>query len=55
VEAVQQQRQVAVTELAGAVLVVESDRRHLLEHEGEVVDVEIGADGAGGLGALEQP
>src|SRR6266545_3911945 len=55
VQAVQQQRQVAVPELAGAVLVAEADGRHLLEHEGEVVDVEVGADRAGGLDALQEP
>jgi hypothetical protein len=34
-----------VAELAGAVRVAEADRGHLLEHEGEVVDVQVGVGG----------
>jgi hypothetical protein len=41
-----------VAELAGAAGVAEADRGQLLEDEGEVVGVQVGADRPGGLGAL---
>src|SRR5215211_8617155 len=53
-QAVEEQRQVAVTQLAGAGGVADLQRGELLEDRAEVVDGGVGADRARLLGAREQ-
>jgi hypothetical protein len=43
-----------VAELTGSLLVCGAHGGELFEHEGEVVDCEVGSDGAGLLGTFEQ-
>ena len=54
-EGVEEQRQVAVTELAGALLVSNTDGRQLLEQQGKIVDYDVRANSACGSGTLDQP
>ena len=53
-ECLQRQRQVTVTQLAGALRIAELDRRQLLEDERDVVDMQVGAQRARGFGPPEQ-
>ena len=54
VQGVQQQRQVAVSQLTAALLVADVDGLQLLEHQREVADHDIGAQRADGRGAREE-
>jgi hypothetical protein len=54
VQRFEEQGEVAVAELTGPLLVGGAHGGELFEHEGEVVDCEVGSDGAGLLGTFEQ-
>jgi hypothetical protein len=54
VQGVEHQRQVAVSQLAGALVVAELDAREQLEQDRDVVEGDIRADRACGPSALEQ-
>ena len=54
VERVEQERKGAMAEQADAGLVASTDGLKLLEDEREVGDDDVGAEGAGGLGAIDE-